>query len=1030
MPQLAQFFADTLPADGYYCLCTLPKGAHLWSESTEELARSAAQHLHRQGLYFGTAAYATPANRKQTNVLALKALRLDIDAGPEKYAKHGDKVYCTQQDALGAFVAFSRALKLPPTYVVSSGAGLHIYYCLQDAVAPDLWGRLAAQLQASCEAHGLKADHHVTCDSARVLRVPGAPHTSGAIVSILQRLDKFYTPAELTARLAPVAPPVEEMPAPARTFDVAVNTELGIEAPYDGPPRFAQEVALHCKALREIADAGGDVPEPQWRAMLGLVKFCAEGRDIAHQWSRGHTSYSELETDRKLQLWAAGPTTCNEFAKHTEKCRKCAHHGALKSPIVLGVKAVVATTPEAPPEPEEAPPVTAGGNPWDTMLPQGYTVERTKTGDYQMVSRYTEEVSDPETGETAARVVVVPFTNSVFWFGQWAGADNSDDTAQVVLYLWQAGIVRRYVLDQTCLASPSKLLDALSAKAIHTTTHRKAVNTMHNYAKQQLRHIHSDHQGVKINDRLGLRTLPDGALVCAHGKHIIYPDGSIREALMGGAVRHFASAFAIPLPDDRPYFSPEIWPTYIEPRAHQYVRFLDKHFSRVGLERFQLAIMLSIASPLMAFVTGEYTGGANLPINSSLTVSLYSRASARGKTAVARMAMLAYGRPSELVGDSSRQGATNNARIGTLSLHGTMPSVMDEVTNLGAAEVADIVSAVANGTGKRTMTQVRSLRRESSWSLINLVTTNSSQRAMVSNSRENSAPVLYRLLEIDVDNMPEFSIDQRIAFQADASAVARDCAGALGAVLHREICRMGDLEVTRIVLKCVAHADEYLKANQTDRFQGRGLGALLAAHLILENAGYKIFDRANLKLTFLKAYNHNKDYVDSETTSETGLSLLSRALSDLTPQTLITKTFTSHGGDCVIMNDRMPLTVIARHVICDGITLVSSIALRKWCVDNNVSAHQIITEADKSGVLVRMDGGRPSIARHLMTGIRTDMKLRTNVYTFRTNVLNALMGISNEARVVEGGEEDTRPAQTTRPPYEGAGHPPLSVASG
>ena len=124
---LLDFYRDVLPAQGQYCLFILPERRHLWVDSLDKLAEASTKLAPRQGVYFATSAFIEPTKRTQTNVLSLKSLRLDIDAGPAKFAKHGDKVYATQQDALRAVVKFSRAITLAPSYIVSSGHGLHLY---------------------------------------------------------------------------------------------------------------------------------------------------------------------------------------------------------------------------------------------------------------------------------------------------------------------------------------------------------------------------------------------------------------------------------------------------------------------------------------------------------------------------------------------------------------------------------------------------------------------------------------------------------------------------------------------------------------------------------------------------------------------------------------------------------------------------------------------------------------------------------------------------------------------------------------
>ena len=1034
MQTLQQFFLDVLPPSGHYCITQLPSGKHHWSSSLEALTTAAHKVLHLSGLYFGTAAYATTSNRKQANVLSLKSLRLDIDAGEEKYSKHGDAVYPTHQDALHALVAFSKTCKLPPTYIVSSGHGLHIYYCLDASTDTTTWKRLAQALAQRCSDHGLRVDNAVTCDSARILRIPGSPHHSGNLVTILRRLEKFYTVAELENVLN----------CAQRNFDTSINADIQLDSSaYNGPPRSALLAAQHCAALREVAQSQGCVPEPFWRAMIGIVKHSAEGRDIAHEWSQGHDEYSAQATDRKFDAWGAGPTTCNEFTRHTDACASCPWRGRVKTPLTLGLPTADEKERYEPPAPGPAPkaeateashcPTQEGATPpadepppWEGNLPNGYSVERSKSGAFMLTAAEATRRETP-TGESVPAIDYIPFTPNIFWFGQWAAADGSEDTAHTTLHLWEDGRVKRYLMDQSIIASPSKLLEFLSGKAIHTTSHKKATSAMQNYVKAQMHLTHADGRSQRITDRLGLRTLDDGQLICTHGPHIIYPDGTVREAMLGNSLRALATSFRIPLPNDgREVYSSSVWANHIMPRAQRYVSFLQKFYG-AGQERMQLALMLGIASPLMAFVTGEYMGGADLPSNSSLTVSLFSRSSARGKTTVAKLALLAYGNPSKLTSDSGKAGASTNARIGTLSMHGTLPSVMDEVSDLTPTEVATVISSVANGTGKRTMTQVRSLRQEATWALINLVTTNTSQRELVAASRATAAPVLYRMLEIDVDNLPEYSVEQRIAYRDEMAELSRDCAGALGAVLHRELCRLGASAVSKLTLTSVAKAEQILGAEQTDRFQSRGLGALIACHLVLRSLGLGIFDLAELVATFKHTYEANKDFIFDSGMPESAAGQLSRALADMASQTIVTQELPSGPrSHCRLLNSRMPDTIAARHAKNDGITWLSVQALKAWCTEHGIGEAGLVREAVKMELIEpsewKSNGkvqSRRSRPRTLTAGLEVDMGLRTNVYTINVRKLNAIVSMGNEdLRVItnvasqggEGGSEEPQAA--------------------
>lgn len=323
------FYQDILPGEGRYCLFLANTKSHVWAESTDEFVEMTEERMDEQGVYFGTAAFKSIANRKQTNVLSLKALRLDIDAGAKKHERDPGGTYPTQSDALVALGEFTQATGLVPSYVVSSGEGLHVYYGLDVALPPDAWTPLATALEALAAAQRLRVDTSVTADTARILRPIGTLHGNGQRVSVIERSGRVYTASELRAKLP--ATPL----APTRTFDnVGINDELSLE--FDGPPASAFEVARHCGALREVAVAKGDVPEPHWRAMLGLVKHTVEGIDAAHEWSRGYDGYDPGETERKFDNWTTGPTTCAEFARHSTACASCEFSGKVKSPIMLG----------------------------------------------------------------------------------------------------------------------------------------------------------------------------------------------------------------------------------------------------------------------------------------------------------------------------------------------------------------------------------------------------------------------------------------------------------------------------------------------------------------------------------------------------------------------------------------------------------------------------------------------------------------------------------------------------------------------
>ena len=90
-----------------------------------------------------------------------------------------------------------------------------------------------------------------------------------------------------------------------------------------------------------IRDERGCISEPLWYAGLGVLAYCDDGEECAHEWSSGYDGYTFEETDRKLQQIGrlSGAITCAHFHSLDPKtCEACPHCGTINSPISLGKK--------------------------------------------------------------------------------------------------------------------------------------------------------------------------------------------------------------------------------------------------------------------------------------------------------------------------------------------------------------------------------------------------------------------------------------------------------------------------------------------------------------------------------------------------------------------------------------------------------------------------------------------------------------------------------------------------------------------
>jgi len=550
-----------------------------------------------------------------------------------------------------------------------------------------------------------------------------------------------------------------------------------------------------------------------------------------------------------------------------------------------------------------------------------------------------------------------------------------------------------YTMPQQVVASKAELAKELAGKGILT----KEDHTMRQYVMDSITKIKALHDRPRVSDRMGVRFLDDGTLVAVHGHHVIYPDKTIRTALVAPQLETVAGNFELPLADNPAgVYGPESW-AGIEARARHYLNFLGRYITH---PKMQLAVTLGISSPLLPFLSDTSyrpSSGATLPA-SGLTVSIYSQRSAFGKTTAASLAMLAFGHPSTLKTGGSATASTDVARTARMSMHGTMPMFVDEVGQADPKKAAEIIDMVANGTARAKGKKEGGVFEIIPWSLITLITTNVSARMMVNLEQKASDAIQSRLLEIDVGDVPKYSDDQLSRFSEELPRVTAECHGCLGAILHRELVAIPEADREKLEQACLKKARAFLQAEQSGRFIYRALAAMLMQTLLLQRAGISLpFAVQPMLDAFKAAYDAGLVFVEANTVPEDCCEMLSLFVHESSRHALVTTSLAVNRYSVVQrLSERIPDVVHIRYGRDDKVMLVSTDAFRDWCRTKGLDAFTLVQQLAGRGVLQRSTKGKGmaewSNYRNMLNGIPGATPGKTIAMTVNVAVLEEQLG--------------------------------------
>ena len=708
------FLRKLLPPEGQglYCVAVLlPTGKfrHLFLDTIDAVDRQlslldqagktvyiAQAAFHRERILEAQQHNATnrtdrKKERSQNNAILLKNFFLDIDCGPKWPLKN-------QMEGAQALRQFVQDTGLPMPSVVNSGNGLYAHWILAEAITEQQWRTVAKVLKkvVAIYSPALGGDASRTSDSASVLRPPGTHNrkngTSVKDVCILVDRDEvdFLEFASLLGKAAKKRGIQQDSLQPPKPIE-DLNADFLIRQ--ESVPSKADLVADACGQLRTMRDTEGNVTEPLWYACLGVLVFCEDGEEKAHEWSAGHPDYDNGQTAAKMQQWTdtgVGPTTCSKFGEvNPNACVGCPHVGHIKSPIVLGRPA---------PKQIEVPTEQCPCPPGFRRAEDGLFAEK----DGRWVKFYDRDL----------------------FIDKLAYDESLGHEVMVIKHVLPFDGELECTLRSSLVNDPKNLLIALAdchIKVVGQTEKKTMVAYMESYQHTLQRH----RRMTMLLCQMGWKTLRgDGKPMFVHGRRIFHADGSVEDASLARNVPRSAEGF-------HSKGDVHVWSA------------ATKCLGMPGMEPFAFALLAGgFGAPLMKF-TGL----------SGALVSMVGSSGA-GKTLMLKWIQSVWGYHEDLI---MRRGDTRNATLSRLGVYNNLPMCIDEITNMGVLEASELAYQITQGKDKvRLNRNAEEKRNINTWNTLAVTSSNSSLIDLLSAGKQNNEGEMNRIFEYEVNPHPKF----------------------------------------------------------------------------------------------------------------------------------------------------------------------------------------------------------------------------------------------------------------------------------
>lgn len=912
-----EFLASVLPSGGPYALGVLSGdfSTH-WANDQDRLITVATKISGNGNDVFFAPATFTSRNRKQAEATKVRAFWLDLDTREGKpTAEYADK-----RDATVAVFKFLGELGLPKPTLVDSGYGVHVWWPLTEEITPDQWNPVAGLLKAACQKWGLKADPTRTADIASVMRIPGTHNYKRGGKADIRVLKSpglcdfdLFRKALVDYVGEDYITPTERLP----NTKLVLNSDLAGGMEY--PPSSARAVAEHCGVVRMMRDTRGNIDEPTWYGVLGVMVHCEEGDELCHEWSDGHPAYTRRETQAKIRhALQHGPTSCEKLGEHQPSiCAACPSKGKFKSPIMLGVEnAPVPQAIVAPPE------VVATTGVDQLVYPDGYGYGKIP-GEPHPCLWFTKM-------EAVEDGTLQPVRNKLCDVNLYPVARIIDYRSHATMRLrmeTRRGEVTEFDIESAVVAAGGKELMSSLGRHEVAVPHQHR-HQMERYLTDWVNQLRDTYSKTPAVSQFGW--VDDERL--AIGDTLITPEGPRPAMVTGGA---------------------SLLAKHLEPKGslQAWVEAVDKAYNRPHQEALQYCVLLAFASPLYALYGSK--GG--------MVVYAHSQGSGFGKTTAQAVGMSAWGNPDELI--LQENNFTTNALYTRMGVMGFgLPVIVDEMTNCSNVFASELAYAASAGSGKARLSADGTPKETMNWCNITAASGNTLLSEKLAYHRSNAQAELARIFEFTLTRRSDIDPNEALplfdTFKHNYGHAGRVYAEYL--VNNRE-------KVHDMLYRMRRMYNDRVKIEQFERFWSALHASVLTAASITNKLGLTSFDVSKLMDWTDTQVRNNR--LNMRGLVHTPLEILADMIAEMWRGVIMTDLEGGVQGKTFAHVEKEPAgPITGRYVRGDTSKnqperlYISYAAAKEYCGDRGISLREVLREASASGAVVS-EGRTRSLGR-------------------------------------------------------------------